>query len=278
MVEMQLASNVSDRELCAAMNDAFSDYAVPLQLTEAGFGQMMRQRGLDRSRSHIAVENGEIAAIWLISVRGQRAYLISSGTRPRYRSRGIARTLANTSLADLKAASVRSLQTEVMDGNEVAAALYFKLGMSVSRQLDCYDVPNLDVSGMGASGVSAAQWSDVSKQAGPLRSWAPTWQNSDVSLDAIAERLICAQVRDEQGLAAYAAVIPESATLAQLAVRPDRRRGKLGSGLVAFLQKTLPDRALRVLNAQAGDADFAGFMESLKAERTIGQRELSMAL
>ncbi len=278
MVETQLASNFSDRELCDAMNDAFSDYAMPLQLTGAGFSQMMRQRGLNRSHSQIAVENGEIAAIWLVSVRNQRAYLISSGTRPRYRFRGIARTLANECLADLKAAKVRSFQTEVMDGNEVAAALYFKLGMSVSRQLDCYDIPSLDVPGLRASTFAATEWGDVTERAGRLRSWEPSWQNGDLSLEAITERIICARVLDEKGLAAYAAVIPESATLAQIAVRPDRRREKLGLGLVAYAQGAVPDRALRVLNVPAGNAEFAGFMSSLKAMRTAGQRELYMDL
>ena len=190
MLESKTALNMSDRELCIAMNDAFSDYAVPLQLSEAGFSQMMCQRGLDRSVSRVAVEGDQIAAIWFVSLRNNKAYLISSGTRPQFRSRGIARKLAHDCMADLRSAKIQSLQTEVMDGNDVAASFYFNLGMTVSRQLDCYDIPVIDAPDLWWSDVAAVGWQDVSKLASALRSWEPSWQNSDLSLDAISDRLL----------------------------------------------------------------------------------------
>ena len=278
MLESKTALNMSDRELCIAMNDAFSDYAVPLKLSEAGFGQMMCQRGLDRSVSRVAVEGDQIAATWFVSLRNDKAYLISSGTRPQFRSRGIARKLAHDCMADLRSAKIQSLQTEVMDGNDVAASLYFSLGMTVSRQLDCYDIPVIDAPDLWWCDVAAVGWQDVSKLASALRSWEPSWQNSDLSLDAISDRLICARILDDKGLAAYAAVIPDTVTLAQLAVRPDRRRERLGSGLIAYLQKNFPNRNLRVINAQADNVEFASFMSSLSAVRTTSQRELFMLL
>lgn len=271
---MQPASRFPDRALCEAMNDAFSDYALPLQLSEEDFRQMMRQRGLDRAHSLVAVEDGGIAAVWLVSVRQDRGYLISSGTRPAFRSRGIARRLGTESLATLKSAGVRSFQTEVLDGNDVAAALYFKLGMSVARHLDCYDVPALDDAALPSSPATAASWSELAGRTAALRSWKPSWQNSDRSLSAISDGVLCSQVSDDMGFAGYAVVIRESAALAQIAVRQDRRREGFGRTLVTHLRQQLPGRSLRVINAEADDASFAGFMSSLGAVRTAGQREL----
>lgn len=59
-------------QLHSAMNDAFSDYVVPMHLSLQQFSTMMRQRALDLPASSVAVVNGEIAAFWLIGLRGPR--------------------------------------------------------------------------------------------------------------------------------------------------------------------------------------------------------------
>ncbi|MBT5433435.1 MAG: hypothetical protein P8Q36_20145 [Alphaproteobacteria bacterium] len=79
----------SEQQLCEAMIDAFSDYQLPLNLTLRSFQFMMVQRGLDLNASRVAVVDGSVAAIWLVAVRERNAYLISSGTRPRFRSKGL---------------------------------------------------------------------------------------------------------------------------------------------------------------------------------------------
>lgn len=278
MTDIRPASDFSYAELCAAMNDAFSDYMVPMKLSEAGFAEMMRQRGLDEAASRIAVVGGELAAVWLVSVRGKSGYLISSGTRPDFRSRGLARALAEDCLAALKTAGIRSFQTEVIDGNEAATSLYLRMGMSISRQLDCYEIQPLAPVAPASSKPLQTDWDQISSEALSLRDWTPTWQNSDASLAAISDRIACMQIRDVNGLAAYGAVIPQAATLAQIAVRSDLRRKKLGSILIAHMQRLVPGRPLRILNAWADDAGFSGFMSSLGAVRTVGQCELRMML
>ncbi len=278
MTDIRPASDFSGADLCAAMNDAFSDYSVPMKLTEPGFAAMMRQRGLDAETSRVAVVGDELAAVWLVSVRGQSGYLISSGTRPGFRSGGLARALADDCLAAMKTMGVRTFQTEVIKGNEAATALYLRLGMAVSRHLDCYEIRQPVAADTPLSKPLQADWKQISPEVPSLRDWAPAWQNSDASLTAISDRLACVQIRDPDGLAAYAAVIPETATLAQIAVRADLRRRKLGALLVADLQRLVPDRTLRVLNAWADDAGFSGFMASLGGVRTVGQLELSMTL
>lgn len=275
-MDIRPVTEIPDLELCHAMNDAFSDYGVPLQLPLSGFQQMMKQRGMVRAHSLAAVDAKGIAAIWLVSVRSDRAYLISSGTRPAYRSRGIARRLANESLTNLRDQGIRTFQTEVMDGNDVAAALYFGLGMSVSRHLDCYELPIRKTVQNTDAVVVGADWVDIRHDAPALRSWEPSWQNDDESLASITGDIQCARIDDEKGLAAYAAVIPQSATLAQIAVRPDCRRNGLATALIAHCQGHLPDRPLRVLNVEADNPAFSGFMQAMAAGKTVGQRELFM--
>ena len=276
MTDIRPASDVSSADLCAAMNDAFSDYAVSMTLSDSAFRMMMRQRGLDTAASRVALVADRIAAIWLVSVRDRKGYLISSGTCPEFRSRGLARALANDCLTGLRANGTRSFQTEVMDGNETAMALYRSLGMTVSRRLDCYEIAPPPAPSSSQS--SPANWTDIASDVTSLRDWTPSWQNDDASLSAVSNETTCLQIRDSDGLAAYAALIPQTATLAQMAVRPDRRRSGLGSLLVSSLQRAMPDRPLRVLNAWAEDTGYSAFLSSWGAKPTVKQSELHMPL
>lgn len=278
MFEVKTAQDATDAALSAAMADAFSDYDIPLQLDEAAFAFMMRQRGLDRDASTIATIDGEIVAIWLTSVRHNRGYLISSGTRPRCRAQGIARALATACLDGLRARGVGSYETEVLRRNAAAAGLYRSLGMTTARGLDCYVVPAARVLMDAVEGVEDVVWRDIAPQAKGLRDWAPSWQNADAALDAIADDLRCFAVREGAQVVGYSVVNPGTGAVFQLAVGKGHRRRGLGRALVHHVQATLPGKALRFINMDQGDPGMRGFMTGVGAVETAGQFELKMPL
>ena len=158
-----------------------------------------------------------------------------------------------------------------MEENDGAYRLYARMGMRQARLLDCYALPeampeaSIDVEDVG--------WSEVCSAVAACRDWAPTWQNDDAALGRVAEAARVFAVRDEAGLAGYAAMIDRSAVLAQIAVRPDRRRQGLGRALVAQAVGAAT-RPLRVLNADRADDGFAGFMTQAGAQWIVGQRAL----
>ncbi|MBT5433434.1 MAG: GNAT family N-acetyltransferase [Alphaproteobacteria bacterium] len=170
------------------------------------------------------------------------------------------------------------LEAEVLDENTRAVDFYSRLGMETHRLLDCYDVPAFDKANYGGVEIVPTGWESIVPFSSSVRSWNPTWQNNDDSLMAIKGHLLCVQATDAAGLTGFAAMIPESQTLAQLAVRPDQRRKKLGSAMVARLQELATQKPLHVLNADAGDGSFSHFMTHLVARRTVGQRALRMQL
>ena len=265
-------------QLREAMNDAFSDYAVPMSLSREQFDHMMRQRGLTPDVSRVAEIDGRIAALWLVSVRGDDAYLISSGTRPAFRSRGLARALGEDCLQGLKAGGVVSFRLEVLEDNNAAIALYRGLGMVTSRGLDCYRIPRTGITVAAGVAVQMRRWTEIADRTARLCDWTPTWQNSVASLTAIEDQLSCVTACDGDDLLAYAVVAPASATLLQIAVRRDRRRRKLATSLLSHLMETAPETGLRVLNVQDDDRGFARFMESVGAERIVRQLELTRPL
>ncbi|WP_299868211.1 GNAT family N-acetyltransferase [uncultured Roseobacter sp.] len=273
-VEIRSAADVQVDALRVAMNQSFSDYALPINLTAEAFDVMMRQRGLDRTASRVAIIDGEMAAIWLVSVRGAAAYLISSGTRPAYRRRGLSRALAVDCLAALKGNGATSFQTEVLIDNKQAHNLYLSLGMTTARVLDCYSL-SVPKSAVRRYEVSEVSWPSVAQTAPSLQDFPPSWQNDAASLNAIADDVQCHAVFDDAGAAGYAAVISTTGTLAQIAVRQDRRRMGIAGALLSSYQDL---QSLRVINADNASGTFRAFMTSFGAEPTLGQYELKMSL
>lgn len=260
------------------MAEAFSDYAIPMALSQERFEFLMHQRSLELQSSRVAVSDGKVVAIWLTGTRGESAYLISSGTRPEFRSRGMARAMADSCLKDLRERGFRSFQTEVLRTNHTAARLYQSLGMVKQRLLDCYQLPPTQAHTPIASDFKQINWDRISSQASNLRDWDPSWQNNDQSLDAIAKKLLCLSVCDGADLAAYIAIDASSGTVHQLAVRDDVRRVGIASSLLQATQTLVLDPTLKLINICQADTGFRALMKRLGANETIGQFELKMSL
>ncbi|MDX8351891.1 GNAT family N-acetyltransferase [Cognatiyoonia sp. IB215182] len=270
------ANAVSMQDLCTAMASAFSDYAVPINLTLPAFSFMMQQRGLSPEASRIAIVDGEVAAIWLVSVRDGASYLISSGTIPEYRGRGLATDLAEASLSHLRQNAVATFQTEVLVENTTAFGLYEKLGMKKHRDLSCYIITGPKPSAATPE-INEVPWSEIASATQSLQDWPPSWQNSAHSVAAIADDIRCFCTHDDTTLTGYAALAPGSGNLHQIGVQPDARRQGIGTALINHAL-TVSDGPLRLINADAADTGFAAFVRSFPHEQTQGQFELLMPL
>ncbi len=272
------ASETSMEMLCETMLDAFSDYAIPLQLSTKQFADMMCQRGLDLASSRIALVEGQVAAIWLTAIRDNRAYLISSGTRPAHRSKGLARAMATSNLAHLKKVGVRSFQTEVLRNNDTAEALYRSLGMTRHRQLDCYSLSAPDHVEPPKFQFKQTTWDEIAPKAQALLEWEPSWQNDRHALSALPEQVACLSLLDGSDLIAFAALQSQTGTVQQIAVHRSARRAGIASALVAALQTQMPGRAMRFINICDSDPAFRQWVSHMGAQEMIGQYELRMSL
>lgn len=251
----------------------FEGYAVPMAPTAEQFAFMMGQRGMVPDASWVAVEGDVVRAVWLVSIREGRGYLIASGTAAEWRGNGIARRMGEASIADLAARGVGTYWTEVLHGNNAARALYDRLGFTTAREFSWYD---LTPSGDGLGEICA--WGDVVAEAAACRDWEPSWQNSDASLAAVSDGITVVQLRDARGLVGYAAMVTASGTVAQIAVREDARRRGVARGLLARLGALSPKGALRLANVQSDDAGFAAAAAALGAVPDLGQTELRRTL
>ncbi len=274
-IRIERADGVPMAVLRAAMVASFADYTVPLQPTQAAFAFLMRQRGLSAADSLVAFDGEKAVALWLVSVNGPAAYLITSGTLPEYRRRGLARRMGARCMEDLRARGVETFQTEVIVGNDRAAPLYAGLGMAQRRVLQCHTFEEGGIGHAGeTAGIAAVQWHEIAPEVAHCRDWAPSWQNDDAAIVRCGNDTRCFAMRDADGLAGFAVSVPPQGVVAQIAVRPDRRGAGIGRALLGLLEQAQTEGPLRLLNAQAKDAGFARFMARMGGRETVRQHEL----
>ena len=259
------------------MLEAFSDYVVPMRPSLAQFEAMLCQRSFDPSLTSVALEDGKPVALWLIGRRENAGYLISSGTLPAWRGKGLAQALAGRSEALLKQANVASLQLEVISTNAPAIRVYEKLGFQVTRDLQCYAWADAPEDSRRAHEVTEKNWLALQPAVSNFRDWRPSWQNTDEAVARLGDRLVCLAVETAGETAGYTVVEPETGTLFQIAVNPRYRYKGIGTALIAGAAERAKAK-LRLLNAEAGDKGFARFLERLGAEKSVLQFEMRKEL
>ncbi len=262
--------------LPAALNDAFSDYEVPMRLTDAQFSQMMKQRSMDPELSGVAMVDGEVAAFWLMGRRSDRVYLIVSGTRPAYRRRGMSKRVADHVFRLVRTNQAASITSEVITGNERALALYRGLGFTITREFDCYTV---NPSGFVPPDVAVepVDWHEIRTLAPGFCDHPPSWQNENEAIDALGPAARCIAVLIGGRPAGFAVFVPETRTLCQLAVTPGHRREGLGTALLAAVHQEMGG-AVRLINVDARDQAFSAFLASRGAAKIVQQYEIAIHL
>jgi len=267
------------------MQEAFADFYAPMGLSRGRFGFMLRQRGFDPALSRVVRAGERVLAFWLIATDPDacpgRAYVISAGTSPDHRGRGLAGELFHAVRTALTQAGRTELRLEVTQGNSAAERLYAKLGFRPRRDLLCYEleaVPEprpLD----RRFTLRPVALQELRAAAPACQDWEPTWQNGFRSLERAGEEAVLLGVFESEALFGYGALFEPIGHLAQLTVRRDRRRRGLGSALLAGLAARVGAIGrLAVVNLDAGDEASRRFFEAKGARATVTQTELTLDL
>lgn len=257
--------------LVAAFNDAFSDYLVPMRVTEPRLREICARRGVVLELSPAAFEGERIVAYTLNALGTWNgvpsAYDAGTGVAPSHRRRGLARELLEVSFPALRARGATQMILEVLEQNERAVALYRALGFEVTRRLQCWryngaaeldgEVVEVDVDDV------PIDFCDV----------APSWQNS---LDAVRRSGDDRRVIATSDGAGYAIVHAATGDLAQLAVDPARRRHGLGTRLLCHAA-ALSAQPLQILNVDASSPAIRDFLAASGAQPFVAQLEMARA-
>ncbi|MCC6905691.1 MAG: GNAT family N-acetyltransferase [Anaerolineae bacterium] len=121
--------------LVEAINHAYADYYVPIQLSQAGFAELVEHESVQPEASVVARSGSEIVGMGLLGIRGIRAWIGGMGVIPAWRGQGVGRQIMDALIHHARRLSIRRIQLEVIRENLIAYNLYQSLGFRAHRQL-----------------------------------------------------------------------------------------------------------------------------------------------
>ncbi|PVB63444.1 GNAT family N-acetyltransferase [Labrenzia sp. 011] len=270
-------------ELADAMNEAFSDYVTPLQMSEAKFVDFQRQRGFSGRHSFVALNEGKIAAFWFSGQAdptfGNRAYTLSVGTSPDHRRRGLSRRLLQAVVDAQKAEQASGLQLEVITTNDKAVCAYEDFGFFRQRTLRVCKLTkeHLDAAEPGRWTVEDLQLEALPTDEDAYFETRPTPQNARAALVGLRPDIHLIGVREGGELLGWGAAYKDGA-VAQIAVHKAHRRRGIGQALLRELcQRTGADQLLFV-NVDEEAAGLNAFLDRFGAEDLLRQYEMCLEL
>lgn len=277
-------------QLYAAFIDAFSDYVVKMQPSEAGFLDMLTRRGINYHLSIAAFENDQIVAfningldLWQDKLT---IYDIGTGVHPQYRGKGLATQLFQFSLLKLRETYAVQYILEVIDINHAAIKTYEKLGFQTVRKLACFkltDLTKLKSYTPNDYAQNTIQYQQVSLLDWPLVvkfwDWQPSWQNSINSMKRteLTPNIIVAY--HDENCVGYGIIFPATGDIPQLAVDKDYRRRGIGREILQRLMATLDNGAMaKMINIDADAIDNLTFCRAMGMETIVDQYEMCWPL
>jgi ribosomal protein S18 acetylase RimI-like enzyme len=120
------------------LNEAFSDYLVPIRLSQASLLQMVRRDSVDLDCSRVVRDNGLPVGVALVARRGWSSRLAGMALLPTARGQGIGRWCMTQLMSEARARSERVMELEVIEENTAAVCLYRGCGFNVLGRLLSY--------------------------------------------------------------------------------------------------------------------------------------------
>jgi ribosomal protein S18 acetylase RimI-like enzyme len=179
------AATVPLEAFAAAFTAGFEGYRVKIAVDAAWLARRVRHEQHDLFNSLVVLEGAEAVGMAVLGVRGKRGWVGGFGVVPRWRGRGLGRRLMSELVARARAAGLRRLSLEVLEGNTAAVRLYERFGMRVTRDLLVLERPAewaSDAKTRSAAAPQEAPAAELLEHFTRLHPEPPVWQREPASL------------------------------------------------------------------------------------------------
>ncbi len=281
-MEIKTLQDTNITDLTIALNEAFSDYIVPVHWTEEAAALKFEGDNVDLSLSPGCFIDGKLCGFILhfVGRRNGRAMLWNGGTGvvPTQRGQGITSKLYDFILPSLINSNYAFTTLEVIDHNDPAIHIYQKNGFSRIRNLDCYK-GRVDLipppKQIAFKSIDNINW----KAFHTCRSWQPSFQNDDQKLKRMRAHIEVIGAYDKDLLVGYIIFNknPEAGDVYQFAVKETYRKRGIGKSLfgLAAKDKTVPSK---VINVDAAHRESFAFFKKIGFEDIGSQFEMIRTL
>lgn len=257
---------------------AFSDYFVPVEISEAQFENHIFQNAVDLTLSVGAFFEEKMVGYTLNGFGlwngKQTAYDAGTGVIPEFRNQGIGKNMFEFLLPKFREIGTRQMLLEVIEDNKNALKLYEGLGFKCSRKLAFFEEnenlilkPNEEVE---IREIEKPDW----KLLKTFWDGNPSWQFSSESIERKSLPKIFFGAYLDEKCVGYGVTGPKG-IIHQIAVEKNHRRKGIGSAILAqFLTKIEKDNKLRFSNVDFSLKETIGFIEHLGFDLKITQLEM----
>lgn len=272
-------SDVNISTLAATFNHAFSDYVVPLHLSDIQFQNKLVSDSVRLELSAGVFDDGQLIGFILHGydeVQGKPlAYNAGTGVIPEKRGQKFTARMYDFMLPKLKAQGIQSVHLEVITSNVVAHKTYRAIGFETLRTMDCYKgkVQLPETGPFQIKKLDEYDWPLMQS----FWDWQPSWQNSVRAVTQVQDTNISLGAYEENELIGYMIYNPISNRVQQFAVSPKYRRRGVGRQLFAHLVQP-EGRDLVLVNIDHGSHETDHFLRSLGMERFVQQYEMTLPL
>lgn len=284
-IEIRTLEDRSAGELCESHNRAFSDYAVPIQMTPERLALSHRQNAVALDASFGAFDGAQLVGFWFNGLRSVDgvpcAYDAGTAIWPEYRGRGLSTRLAEASSRHLRERGVRRYRLEVLTENEKAFRIYEKDGFRVTRRFVCLTRRREGGAAPAenpAIRIEMVPFDAAMRRQLPPTEYEPSWQHSWDAMTAIAEaiRLVTARTRGQ--LVGYGLIQPSRGSIAQLGVAPGAWDDGSAVGLLRRLVGLSEAEDVRIINIDERAPRTLTLCASLGFETMATQYEMEKEL
>ncbi|RKZ14601.1 hypothetical protein DRQ53_11145 [bacterium] len=282
-MELRYLTDADRPAIHATVLRAFADYEAPVDFDRPRLERLMARRSTDLTASVGAFEKGEMVAVMATAVREfegvSSAYDVFTGVIDEYRGRGLAGQLFDKARHLLVGRGVHRFILEVIRSNDSAIRAYERAGFATRRLLRCYEISahelldTPDPEGVRLQIAAGPPATDYRS----WRSWGPSWQNSDDSIDQTVEEVCWIHACVGEECVGYAVLVPVARDLPQLVVREDWRRRGIGRALLrAATARIEPDQPLRVINVDEASGPDNTLFARFAARELPPQHEMEL--
>jgi len=284
---MLILSSVDKSQIYRAFMEAFADYAMDASGTkEETMLLRMAKNSVDFDASAGAYDGDRLVGFTLIGIDelagDLTAYDAGTGIIPDFRGQGLAKSMFDHALPELKARGVKRFVLEALQRNEPAIKAYQKSGFEIVRELKCFvaETENLrelpGSVGIDVRPTDAATFESLIPEA----EWTPSFENRFTAHLAIPDHISFLGAFDGNdcvGAVSYCAGL--NWLLSVLVKRSHRLRG-VGTSLLEYLAATMPEASpkLPALNVDGNDKGMQAFFEAIGFSHLIDQYEMTRDL
>lgn len=270
-MEIKTLEGVTAAEIARTFNEAFSDYLVPINLSENDMAAKMASENTIPELSAGAFTDGKLVGFILIGIDNGVAYNGGTGVIPAFRGQKLTQQMYGFLFPQLTEKGITNHLLEVLTENVKAIPVYERLGFKTSRTVACFK---------GKVSRPVRYFAAIRTIAFPeyRQGWCdfePTYQNSWQAISRTKDQHRALGAFADGKLAGYIVFTEAGARIKHFAVKPEFRRKGIGWQLFDQAQQHIGDKPILVLNVDESD-DAVLFLDKIGLEIPVRQFEMKL--